>query len=193
MTTARPFRWAVLVAAVASAGCGGVNRRFVIESNVPNAQVYIDNRPIGSAPAHAPFEYYGYYTVTLVHPGYETYSKRIRVAPKWYGYPPFDFLVEVLWPFRVEDTRRFYIELREAQQTRVDDLINSADSLRQRGWNLPAPERPAAPPPGQPAPAGGVQPLPPAAPIAPQPPPAGMLPPLNPLVPSVTPGGTFLR
>ena len=190
MATARPFMWAVLVAAVASAGCGGVNRRFVIESNVPNAQVYIDNKPIGAAPAHAPFEYYGYYTVTAVHPGYEPYSKRIRISPKWYGYPPFDFLVEVLWPFRVEDTRRIYIPMVEAQQTRVDDLINCADSLRQRGWNLPAPERPAAPKIGEPIPAGGMESLPP--PAVPQPP--GALPPPNPLVPSVTPaGGTFLR
>ena len=175
MTTARPIRWAVLTVAIASAGCGGVNRRFVIESNVPNAQVYIDNKPIGAAPAHAPFEYYGYYTITAVHPGYETYSKRIRIAPKWYGYPPFDFLAEVLWPFRVEDSRRLYIEMKEAQQTRVDDLINSADSLRQRGWNLPAAERPAAPLPGAPTP----QPLPPPA-----------LPPAaQPLVPSVLPSG----
>ena len=188
MTTARPIRWAVLFAALASAGCGGVNRRFVIESNVPNAQVFIDNKPIGAAPAHAPFEYYGYYTITAVHPGYETYTKRVRVAPKWYGYPPFDFLVEVLWPFRVEDTRRFYIEMHEAQQTRVDDLINCADSLRQRGWSLPTPERPAAPRVGDPVPASGVQPLP--QPSLPQ----ESLPPPSPLVPSVMPpGGTFLR
>ena len=88
---------------------------------------------------------------------------------------PFDFLAEVLWPFRVEDSRRLYIEMKEAQQTRVDDLINSADSLRQRGWNLPAAERPAAPLPGAPTP----QPLPPPA-----------LPPAaQPLVPSVLPSG----
>jgi hypothetical protein len=192
MTTARRVRWAVLVAAAASAGCGGVNRRFVFESNVPNAQIYVDNKPIGAAPAHAPFEYYGYYTITAVHPGYETYSKRIRITPKWYGYPPFDFLVEVLWPFRVEDTRRIYIPMVEAQQTRVDDLINNADSLRQRGWNLPVPERPAMPKATEPTPVGGVQPLPP--PAEPQPMPPGALPPPNPLVPSVTPtSGTYLR
>jgi len=74
MTTGRPGRWAVFVAGavlLAATGCGGVNRRFVIESNVPNAQVYINNHPVGAAPAHATFEYYGYYNIELVHPDYQ--------------------------------------------------------------------------------------------------------------------------
>src|SRR5438132_1165351 len=55
MTSPRTLRWAVLFAAAAATGCGGVSRRFVIESNVPNAQVYIDDKPVGPAPAHAQF------------------------------------------------------------------------------------------------------------------------------------------
>ena len=109
------------------AGC--VDRKFVIESNVPNAQVYIDDKPIGAAPAYAPFEYYGYYTITLVHPGYETHVKRVHVVAPWYAYPPFDFLAEVLWPFHIRDTRRYYFELYEATQTRTDDILNAADAL----------------------------------------------------------------
>ena len=164
-------------------GCGGVNRRFVIESNVPNAQVYIDNVPVGPAPAHAPFEYYGFYNIKLVHPDHQTENQRVHVVAPWYAYPPFDFLAEVVWPFRIDDVRRYYIELSPAVRTDTGDLIMNADALRQRGMTLPPPEEPAAPS-GQPSvelPPTAVPPdagLPPPAPTAPSPPP---------LIPSVTP------
>src|SRR6186997_2896945 len=106
MLSGRAMMVVGLAAVVCSAGC--VDRRFVIESNVPNAQVYIDNKPIGAAPAHTPFEYYGHYNITLVQPGYETLSQRVHVSAPWYGYPPFDFLTEVLWPFHIRDVRRYY-------------------------------------------------------------------------------------
>jgi len=126
-----------------AAGC--VDRRFVIQSNVPNAQVFIDDKPIGAAPAYSPFEYYGYYTVTLVHPGYETLSQRVHVTAPWYAYPPFDFFAEVVWPFHIRDTRHYHFDLQEAAKTRVEELVSSADSLRTRGWSLPQAEQPAAP------------------------------------------------
>lgn len=128
---------------LAVSGC--VERRFVIEANVPNAQVSINDQPIGAAPAHTPFEYYGYYTITLSHPGYETLRQRIHVVAPWYAYPPFDFLAEVVWPFPIRDVRRYYFELQPAAQPRIDQLIERAEELRQRGQNLPPPARPAAP------------------------------------------------
>lgn len=180
MTTVRWVRLTGLLAFLASAGC--VDRKFVIESNVPNAQVYIDNKPVGAAPAYSPFEYYGNYTITLVHPGYETIVKRVHVTAPWYAYPPFDFLAEVVWPFQIRDTRRYYFEMFEAAQTRTDDILNAADALRQRGMLLPPAERPAAPrQPRQPV----IQP--PVAPAPSVPPGTG---PAPGVVPSVTPGYT---
>jgi hypothetical protein len=200
MATAGPVRGAILaaLAAVACAGCGGVGRRMVIESNVPNAQVYIDDRPVGPAPAHSSFEYYGHYKITLVHPGYETSVNRVHVIAPWYAYPPFDFLAG-FWPFGVQDVRRYYFELCPAQPTRTDELIGRADALRARGWALPPPPEPAepaggvpgVPPPGSPAPPPGAQPLPAPAPVpggAPGMPP-GPSAPASPLVPSVLPMG----
>jgi hypothetical protein len=178
MTTGRAVGIGIVLGGLACAGC--VDRRFVIESNVPNAQVLIDNRPIGAAPAHTPFEYYGYHTVTLIHPGYETLTRRVHVTAPWYAYPPFDFFAEVLYPGHIRDTRRYYFELYEATKTRTDDLLNAADALRMRGMNLPAPERPALPR-SQPAPSP--QPVPP-------PGPAPVVPPVGPggVIPGVGPG-----
>lgn len=180
MVLRRVSSLAVVFAGLLFTGC--VDRRFVIESNVPTAQVYIDNKPIGAAPAHSSFEYYGYYTISLVQPGYETLTERVHVTAPWYAYPPFDFMAEVLWPFHIRDTRRYYFELHEATKTRVDDLVLKADELRARGWNLPQAEHPAPPKPGT-NPAQQI--LPP-----PQPVPAGepIAPPTGPgLVPSVRP------
>jgi hypothetical protein len=169
----------VVAAAVLAAGCGGVNRRFVIESNVPNAQVYIDDKPVGAAPAHAPFEYYGYYTVRLVHPDHETLTKRVHVVAPWYAYPPFDFLADVLWPFRVEDVRRYNFDMQPLRRPDSGELIQRADALRLRGVTLPPAEDPD---PNDPGPRTiGTPGLPPATA-----PPTG-LPAQAPIVPRVTP------
>ncbi len=193
MTCAAPIRLVFLATALALAGC--VERRFVIESNVPSAQVYIDNKPVGAAPANSQFEYYGYYNVTLVHPGYQSVTKRVHVVAPWYAYPPFDFFAEVLWPFHVEDVRRYYFEMQPATQARTDELISSADALRQRGWSLPTPVPANANPPVLQAPITPV-------PVDPYPapaPPGGAAPPTT-LIPSVAPsqygpatGGVPLR
>jgi hypothetical protein len=183
---------AVVAVALLATGCGGVNRRFVVESNVPTAQVYIDNKPVGAAPAHAPFEYYGYYTVRLVHPDYETLTKRVHVVAPWYAYPPFDFLAEVLWPFGVEDVRRYYFELSPRRRPDPGELIQNADALRLRGVTLPPSEHPPADDPGPrvlnpprplPEPPGGQLPPPAVAPASPPgPPPAP-----GPVIPRLTP------
>lgn len=165
------------LALLTATGCGSVNRRFVIESNVPNAQVYINNRSIGAAPAHAPFEYYGYYNIELVHPDFKREVRRVHVRAPWYAYPPFDFIVEVLWPFHIEDVRRFNFDLTPAVRTDTGELLNRAEELRTRGWNLPEPEHPAPPLPRNPAPPPPGTPLPPPTPVPPG------------VIPSVTPPG----
>ena len=137
-----------ITTALLCAGC--VDRRFIIESNVPNAQVYIDNKPVGAAPADLPFDYYGYYNVTLVHPDFAPLNKRVRVRPPWYAYPPFDFFAEVVWPFRIEDTRRYFFKMDQTLQVPSDQLIQDADTLRQRGWSLPVPAGSQTPLPGPP-------------------------------------------
>ena len=174
----RVIRLSLLFVLISAAGC--VDRRFIIECNVPNAQVLINEQPAGAAPAHSSFEYYGYYDFTVIYPGYETCRQRVRVASPWYSYPPFDFAAEILWPFHIRDTRRYFFELHEAPKTRIDELINNADALRERGNNLPIPAQPAPPKtpielPGQPPP-----PVPaPGTPVSPQP---------GPIVPPVGPG-----
>jgi hypothetical protein len=152
MTTARTVRQAGLLAALVTAGASGcVERKFVVESNVPNAQVYIDDRYVGAAPAYSTFDYYGYYTITVVHPGYQTIVRREHAVAPWYAYPPFDLLADIA-PFPIRDTRRVFVELAEAPPVRPDDIISKADELRARGMALPPAETPALPRTKAPAP-----------------------------------------
>lgn len=153
------------VALLASLCLGCVDRRFIFESNVPNAQVYVDHKPIGAAPVDAPFDYYGYYDVTLVHPDYAPVHKRIRVRPPWYAYPPFDFFAEVVWPFRIEDTRRYFIPMEQALSSSASEVAERADLLRQRGWSLPLPRVAEAEPTPSPAPAPSPGPAPAPTPV----------------------------
>jgi hypothetical protein len=189
MTTGR---LALILAAGLLAGC--VDRRFVVETNVPGAQVAIDGTPIGPSPADGRWEYAGKYEFTAVAPGYEPLTQLVYFEPRWYQYPPFDFIAEVLWPFRIEDVRRVQLVLEPARPVSQLDLIQSADVLRTRGLSLPPPtvqdesDRPPLPP--QPAPAAGppAAPVPqtfvppfqvmPSAPAPSSPPPAGGVPPL---------------
>jgi hypothetical protein len=197
LSSFKAVRVATVIALLVATGC--VDRRFIVESNVPNSQVYIDNHSVGPAPAYSSFDYYGYYNFTIVHPGYETLNERVHVMAPWYAYPPFDFVVEALWPFHIRDKRRYYFELHEITKPRVDDLVRNAESLRQRASELPIPEHPAPPktpanPPVQPQTAPVVTPVgPQTGPIIPQVgpqngpilPPAG--PQNGPLIPNVGP------
>jgi hypothetical protein len=172
---------ALLCSLLATAGC--VDHNFIIETNVPNSEVYIDNVPVGPAPACAPFTYSGYYEFTIVHPGYETLTQRVHVTAPWYDYPPLDFFAEVLWPFHIRDKKRYYFNLKEITKPRVDEIINNADALRERGYNLPAPAQPAPP---KPPPVRVVQPQDGMAPtVGPGAPPVGAQP--GAIVPSVGP------
>ncbi len=182
-----------LLLAVAAAGltAGCVDRRFVVETNVPGAQVAVDGVPIGPSPTDARWEYAGCYEFTAVAPGYQPLTQRVRFRPKWYNFPPFDFLAEVVWPFRIEDVRRVQLTLEPVRPVNPLELVNRADALRARGLNLPpssVPEdtqRPVPRPtmPAQPTPAQ--QTVPPAAPV-----PMNFVPPFQ-VMPTVpAPGST---
>lgn len=141
MTSSRLFPLSILVAFVAAVGC--VDRRFVVETNVPGAQVTVDGVPIGPSPADAEWEYAGNKRFRAVAPGYEPLDQVVNFRPKWYNYPPFDFFAEVLWPLRIEDVRRVRLTLQPRQPVNRDALLQSADQLRVRGNSLPPASVPA--------------------------------------------------
>jgi hypothetical protein len=141
---------------------GCVDRRFVVTTNVPAAQVFVDGQPLGPSPVDSKWEYAGEYTFTALAPGYDPYQEKIRLKPKWYMYPPLDLVSEVLYPGRIEDIRRVHLQMQPSRPLTDIELLNNAENLRNRGKSLPptrfpddptakgqpiaAPVRPATPP-----------------------------------------------
>ena len=171
----------VLAAGAVGLLAGCVDRRFLVETNVPGAQVYVDGRLIGATPADAQWEYAGCRRFTAVAPGYEPLVQDVNFAPKWYEYPPLDFFAEVLWPFRIEDRRLVQLQLEPTRPVNEAALVGAADDLRARGQTLPPTSVPRSDRPATALP----QPLPTGAgPILPVP--NNFFPPEQPLP---TPGG----
>lgn len=127
----------VALAAGLQAGC--VERRFVIHTDPPGAFVEVNGRPLSATPADDHFVYYGKYKFKIVKPGYETLQVEQDIPSPWYEYPPLDFIAETIWPFHILDRREFRYEMVLAQQPQTNDLLRSADNLRNRGLSVQAP------------------------------------------------------
>jgi PEGA domain len=145
MCTLKSFQtgWCVMIVGVillVSTGC--VERRFVVQTNVPGAQIFVNNQPVGPSPADQHWDYTGVYEFRAVAPGYDPLLQRVNIRPKWYEYPGIDLFFEVLYPFHIEDVRRLNLELQPSQIVRTDELLERANSLREQGQNLPAPKYP---------------------------------------------------
>lgn len=132
----------LLTTGLAALSQGCVERRFVIETNVPGAQVYVNNEPVGPSPADARWDYSGKYEFRVVAQGYEPLRQVEKVKARWYDYPPLDFVFETLWPFHIEDVRRFRFDLQPAAQIRTDELLDKANDLRTQAGQLPEPKFP---------------------------------------------------
>jgi hypothetical protein len=127
----------VLAAGAVGLVAGCVDRRFLVETDVPGAQVYVDGKLIGASPADAQWEYAGCRRFTAVAPGYEPLVQDVNFAAKWYEFPPLDFFAEVLWPFRIEDRRLVQLHLEPTRPVNEAALVGAADGLRARGQALP--------------------------------------------------------
>jgi PEGA domain len=135
----------VLLAVVAALLTGCVERRFRVETNPPGAYVTVNNKPIGPSPVDVPFLYYGHYDILIQKEGYQTQRIREHVKAPWYGYPPFDLVVENFFPFEVQDFRVFCYEMQPAIVPNAEQLKAEGDGYRQRAAALPAPRYPEEP------------------------------------------------
>lgn len=131
-----------LTAALAVTPAGCVDRRFVVTSNVPGAQVTVDGDQLGPSPVDARYEYTGKREFRATAPGCEPLVQTVSFPPRWYDYPGLDLFAEVIWPFRIEDVRRVHLELQPKLPVAVEQIQATAEGLRGRGMSLPPPSVP---------------------------------------------------
>ncbi len=149
-----------------AAGC--VEKKFLVTSDPPGAQVTVNNQRLGFTTVDGSFVYYGYYDLTLVKPGYETLHVRQAFNAPWYEYPPFDFFAEVLVPWEIKDVKRLGpYHLEPVQAPHTDEVERRAGALKSYADALGAPAAPRPLPATPPAPPVGLAPpvaMPPAGP-----------------------------
>ncbi|MGC3966294.1 MAG: PEGA domain-containing protein [Pirellulales bacterium] len=150
------------VALAVTSGC--VQRRMTVRTNVPGAQVYVDNYEIGRTPVSTDFVYYGDRTIKLVKDGYETQTVVQPVNAPWYQLPGIDFITENLWPYEIRDERNFNYQMQPQYVVPTDTLLSRED-LRRNNTNAmqlaaPPATAPAISAPGMIAPPSFLSPAP---------------------------------
>jgi hypothetical protein len=151
MKTSFP-RWVLLGLAVLPFGVGCVERRFIIETDPPDAIVVYKDKPLSSSPADTQFTYYLKYEFTAMKDGYEMTVHKENVKAPWYEYPGLDFISENLIPWTINDVRVVKIHMEPIKLIPPDELRSLADKLRLQGkaieYTPPEPENtgPVMPP-----------------------------------------------
>lgn len=139
-------RLAILLSATLLTGC--VERRFIIESAPPGAQVLHNGQVIGQTPVDEAFVYYGLHDFTLVKDGYETLHVKEKVRSPWYEFPGLDFFSENIVPYKFRDVRRLRYQMVPLKQVPPDGVLRRATDLREQGRRIG--DAPLTPPPAVP-------------------------------------------
>jgi hypothetical protein len=158
--------WILVLTVVGGVSSGCVDRRFVIESDPQNANVYINNKLVGATPADAQFIYYGDYQFVFDHDGFQRLTVIEHVRPPWYEWFPLEFIAENLLPWTIHDVHYIGVDkdgkrvpLPPPARISEQETLNKANCMRAKGAVIGVPETPQpgkltpvptviAPPPG---------------------------------------------
>ena len=117
-----------LLAIVVLAGC--VERRLTINTEPADALVVLNDEEIGQSPVTVPFSWYGDYNVRISKEGFQTLRTHRELKGPWYDKFPWDFFAQIVNPKRILDSYEWTFELAPQQQPDRDELIRSADDLK---------------------------------------------------------------
>lgn len=123
-----------LLASVALVIFSCVEKKMVIRSNPPGADVYLDRKYIGKTPCEVKFVWYGKRGIYIFKEGYQSVNEIVDLSVPFYQIFPLDFITSLLLPFTIHDIRYFEFNLKPevAQERRVKDILKRAGELRKR-------------------------------------------------------------
>jgi hypothetical protein len=150
MSRRSPFvGWILVLTLMTGMSSGCVDRRFVIESDPPNANVYVNNKLIGATPVDAQFTYYGKYRFVFDRDGYQRLTVDEDIRTPWYEWFPLEFIAENLLPFTIRDIHYIGIDpdgkrkpLPPIQNVPPEETLKMANALREKAQAIGQPERP---------------------------------------------------
>jgi hypothetical protein len=115
---------------ILTSGC--IKRELKINSKPQGAMVTLNDEQIGQSPVTVSFNWYGDYYVRLTKDGYETLDTHKMLKEPWYDHFPFDFFVEVVWPFRIVNSYEWTFELAEQKEMSREQLLQKAEELKKQ-------------------------------------------------------------
>jgi hypothetical protein len=95
------------LAVVSVTGC--ITRTLTVDTNVPGALVYLNDREVGRTPFTVPFTWYGGYDVVIRADGYKTVKTSAEVTAPFWQWIPFDLVTDFL---PVEDREFLHFDLK---------------------------------------------------------------------------------
>jgi len=89
---------------------GCVKRNLSIISDPPGANVYFNDREIGTTPLDYDFMHYATHKITLKKEGYRPVDEHIKIRCPFYLWMPFDLIFELI-PYTFWDRRELIYSL----------------------------------------------------------------------------------
>ena len=126
--------WLVVIALLIVStlcGCNSVRRKMTINTNPPDAAVFLDGKELGRTPFTANFDHYGKREFRIVKPGYETKTELVPVRAPWYQWVGFDFVSEVLLPGKLTDRKFYEFSLQPERIVPPSEIVSRAEQFRQ--------------------------------------------------------------
>jgi hypothetical protein len=116
------------LASLGSTAC--VERYLRIDSRPAGAELHVNGRSVGAAPAELPFTYYGTVRVDAWTPDRPGVTQYVELDPPWYQRFPFELFAELFDPRTHVDRHEVTIELPEAPLAPGAEVLQRADELR---------------------------------------------------------------
>jgi len=117
----------LLLICLGLAGC--VERRLTINTNPAGAQVLLNDEDVGISPVTTSFNWYGDYNVTIRKEGCQTLNTHRKLERPWHDYPPFDFILGVLYPGQIVNSYQWSFDLEPQKEIDRTELIKAAEQF----------------------------------------------------------------
>lgn len=122
----------VMMAITVGVGAGCVRRTMTITTDPQGANVYLNDREVGTSPVTLGFTWYGDYDIILRKDGYDTLKTNHRLEAPWYELPPLDLIAEAFIPTTIEDHHEIHFSLTPAEPVDHETLLERATEFRER-------------------------------------------------------------